>query len=222
MHWFSINAESSFSKRNDIKLVRTESNGVVSGKSECRPFLVDWNRDGHDDVVVLMLIERTDYKAPPVEYAYDDSYGWELLINMGSAERKQRVEKARLAGAKSNKKSPPQDSWQSGDVEHELELKLYPTKLEPFQNIGSLAFNDFDSDGNFDMVYVETSKDESSTVFWRKNLTSQGEPEFLAAQKIYESESVIHSIAVVDFDADGVMELAVNSDGKIQLLSQIR
>ena len=201
------------------------------GKAECRPHLVDWNRDGYDDVVVAMNLDWSDYESPEPVY----KYGMKLLINTNSADRNRQLEQGQAAKARRPNDEPFKDN-ESGHPQAgpDMEVKLRVLNYEIAHRDIEFDFADLDSDGNFDIVYFENIWDEKvdketgsfsrkyvgSKILWRRNTTSKGEPKFAAPQQLFDSKKIIRSIAVVDFDGDGRNEVAVHSEQTVRLLVQ--
>ena len=201
------------------------------GKTECRPHLVDWNRDGYDDIVVAMNLDSSDYESFEPVY----KYGVKLLINTNSADRKHQLKLGQAANAKRAKDEPFKDNeFGRPQTGPHMEVKLRALDSEVAQRDIEFDFADLDSDGNFDIVYFENVWDEkvdkenngysrkyaSSKIYWRRNTTSKGEPKFSKPKPLFDSKTIIRSIAVVDFDGDGRKEVAICSEQKVRLLVQ--
>ena len=52
MHWYELDSNNRLTKRRDIQISIDNSRYQLIPKAEARPFLIDWNRDGIEDLVV--------------------------------------------------------------------------------------------------------------------------------------------------------------------------
>ena len=232
MHWFTVESKDKFSKRQDIKLVLEKSEVLPAQKTESRPHLIDWNRDGFVDVVVAMHLNETDYADLKIETEYgfkepEYRYTHKLLVNYGSAERKKQISNDQNAKSR----QPKDNSWGSPTTGPDLELNLREIDFDVAEGDVEFVFDDFDGDGNFDLLYFQNfSKrefnkeesrwivsDEKHGIFWQRNLTDKGEPKFAAPVKLLDSPKPISSFATVDFDRDGLLDVAVSSAEVVRL-----
>ncbi len=199
--------------------------------------MLDWNRDGRDDLVLVLRNSLTTFDEMTQKTKY--KYGYHIFTNTDSASRAAMIKAGRSAKAK-RIKADAQEKASTGSPPTGADLKV---KLEHFefehdefnQKIFQqrplrvhISFSDLDGDGNKDLLYSEsefkhdpvlgpqgkyhTYQKTESSIFWKRNLTSEGEPSFDNAVKLYESPKdwIIHSFSTADLNQDGNLNVIAN------------
>lgn len=225
------------SKRFDVNFSVNNSNFQFEGPTESRPHLVDWNRDGRDDLVLVLLNSLTTFDEMSQKTKYE--YGYHVFTNTDSASRAARIKEGREAKAKRVKgDAQEKGSIGSPPAGADLKVKLDHFKFEHdefnqkiFQHRPvrvHISFADLDGDGNTDLLYSEsefkqdpvlspqgsyhTYQKTESSIFWKRNLASEGDPRFDKAVKLYDSPKdwIIHSFSTADLDQDGNQNVIAN------------
>ncbi len=204
---------------------------VMRGRT--RPRILDWNRDGKDDLVVgtreirvdrnlrkfdldawLRVVEREQQAQVPHDYKAENHLRTSDVVI---------PEFARLQPKQNGSNKPVPVGKKDG---FNVVRRTNPTFVQ---------FADFNGDGDFDLLAIVESYfwfrdakfstlDEEQlrraeatlrpppprhTLVWLRNTTSGGEPAFAAAQPLYQVHGnlVLQSFAVTDFDDDGAQEI---------------
>ncbi|MEM7313822.1 MAG: hypothetical protein AAF497_11790 [Planctomycetota bacterium] len=233
MHWYELNSNLQITSRKDIQINIDRQRFALIPKAETRPFVMDWNRDGIQDLVVALRVFDRQKSATPM-----NQFQPKLFVKLGS---KGKNLAAPIAAG-------PQ---QAAGTLHAAGTTI---QLEPFEfNNGSeerwrkllgqgwqvfveFAFGDVDADGNVDLIFSEMLRrlaldqntnrwfvaDIKSGVYWMKNEAASAMPEFAEIRSLYQAEpkQAIIAIAAADVDQDGKLDVAIQSAGKLQLLSQ--
>lgn len=241
MHWYELDSNNRLTKRRDIQISIDNSRYQLIPKAEARPFLIDWNRDGIEDLVVsLQVANKSDGRVTP------SSFSPKLFVKTGSQSRRndtaKRLAQGRDRNSPVNGFTPPGGAdlvvaLEPFDLGDEIEDRWRKFKSERWRVFAEFTFGDLDSDGTTDLIFseqlVRLGIDEEtglqkverrhSGLYWMKNTSLTGTPKFFGIQKIYDSDQAILSIASADFDQDGKLDIvAQTSTGVLNLLSQSR
>ncbi len=229
-HWFRVSDDGLHSKRFDLNFTVDNSSFRFEGPTESRPYLLDWNRDGRDDLVLVLLnsLTTTDEATRKTKY----EYGYHIFTNTDSASRAAKINEGRASKAtRIQGDAQNTDSFGAPPTGADLKIELDHFDLEHdefnhkrFQQRPvrvHISFADLDGDGNTDLLYSEsefrhdpvsspqggyhTFQKFGSSIFWKRNLTSVGEPRFDKAVKLYDSPNdwIIHSFSIADLNQDG-------------------
>ncbi|MEM7454570.1 MAG: VCBS repeat-containing protein [Planctomycetota bacterium] len=235
-----MDSENRITNRRDLQIAIDQSRFALVPKAEARPFLIDWNRDGIEDLVVALLVaDRTRPRTGPMGYCP------RLFIKYGSSSRQDEIENG--LNQRHVTTSPPQMFTPQGGAD--LVVNLEPVEFgngieEHWDGLSSqrwrifaeFAFGDVDSDGNFDLIFSERAvrvvvdqdtglqrmEHSQSAVYWMKNTSSTGAPEFDVAREIFspDPQQPVISLNAADFDQDGKLDVIVQSPAGLHLLSQ--
>lgn len=236
-HWFRVSDDGMHSKRFDVNFTFEDTKFRFEGPTESRPHLLDWNRDGKDDLVLVLLNSLTTFDEVRQKTKYE--YGYHIFTNTDSEFRAEEINEGRTAKSQRIRESeqttadfgaPRSGADLRVTVDHfkfehaEFNQKLFqqrPVRVH-------FSFADLDGDGNTDLLYSESEfkhipvlspqgkyhafqKIESS-LFWKRNLTSKGEPRFDETVKLYDAPNdwIVHSLSVADINQDGNQNVIAN------------
>lgn len=236
-HWYRLSEDGHLSRRFDIQFV-VNSEHSIAAKSESRPYVIDWNRDGFDDLVLVLrkylaYYENESQKRPNFRTEF------QIFVNADSETRPALIRKGQAAKAKRPADYTDSSGTLGGPLRGvDVKLKLRaidlgnddaPNDLDPRHVIHRhYAFADFDNDGNFDILYCEVDRQHisgetkndntesqqkiSSSVYWMRNLSSSGEPRFDSPVKICDIRDgwQVNSISVGQLDNDGMLDAVVS------------
>ena len=238
-HWFSVTDNGMHSKRYDLHFSVDKSQFRIEGKNPTRPYLLDWNRDGKDDLVLVLIDNLSTYDESTKTTNYD--YRYRIFTNTDSHSRATKLREGRAAKAKRIEADGLTRGFNIGAPRSgaDLEIKLDHFEFEheefnqkviekrPVQS--HFSFADFDGDGNTDVLYSQseyfrdivrveqgssyrTYRKIESSIYCKRNLTSEGEPRFDKAVKLFDTPEdwIIHSISTADLDNDGNQNVIVN------------
>ena len=239
MHWYELDSNNRLTKRRNIQISIDNSRYQLIPKAEARPFLIDWNRDGIEDLVVsLQVAKKSNGRITP------SSFSPKLFVKTGSSSRSNDTAKSLARGRAPqtpvNGFTPPGGAdlvvaLEPFDLGDEIEDRWGKLKSERWRVFAEFTFGDLDSDGTTDLIFseqmVRLGIDEETGLqkverrhtglYWMKNTSLTGKPRFVDVQKIYDSDKAILSIASADFDQDGKLDIVVQtSTGVLNLLSQ--
>lgn len=207
IHWFSGTADRGFSERRSARMVFEGLNPPRLTKSECRPYVVDWNRDGHDDLVVLLEVVGKN--------ANELTYG--LFVN---TQRDVTAVHERSGHDVANAQ-PLQWKFRRFDfgTHDPMTQRDRNLRTNERETIVHFAFGDYDNDGRFDALFSETAYDIEwiidqhagsyrrykkirSGIYVLKNLAESGDPVFARPQQIFDATDDwrITSIALTDLN----------------------
>ncbi len=239
MHWYELDANNQLTNRRDLQISIDNSRFTMIPKAEARPFLIDWNRDGIEDLVVaLQVAEKNGTPLAP------NSFTPKLFIKLGTESQKDQIEKD-MARKTAGSSTPQMFTPAGADLVVELKPFDFGEKLterweelkqQRWRILAEFAFGDVDSDGNFDLVFSERMtrvvidpntgqqrlESSKSTVNWMRNTSDNGEPTFEDAKEVYASDAQqpVISIAAADFDQDGKLDIVAQLISGLNLLSQ--
>jgi hypothetical protein len=173
IHLFRRHPDGSFAERAEVRFTEPKLNLDVRGLA--RPYLVDWRRDGHTDLVIGYPGQPPFWTSRPFQ-----ANRWTLLVGSG-----QRAEKKDLKLK-----------------DFELSPALNRLELPPILG-GSpvaFAFTDWDGDGRVDLlVGVEWDavprynpngsypyRPAHFSVYWFRNTSDKGPPKFAEATHLFD------------------------------------
>ena len=161
-----MSPDGKLSRRLDLKFFVDETKYRISSKTESRPHVLDWNRDGLNDLVLILTDNQSSYDQQTKKMTA--SFAQRIFVNCDSKSRKQKINDGIVA-----KSRRPRDhrTWVGGpdtaadlkvklDHFEDLELeKLAAQQIEASSLRPSISrhfeFVDFDRDGSFDIVFSD-------------------------------------------------------------------
>ena len=203
-HWFPGKRDGGFSELKSAVMVFAGEPSLKVDKSESRPYLIDWDRDGRDDIVVVLEVIGSD----------SNRVGYRIFVNTH-----RQLPRDEQAGMEWHFRG---FDFGSNDPMSQLDRDL--RTHERRTNI-HFAFADYDQDGHFDALFCETAyrielqaddegsyrrnKKIRSGVYLMKNLAAAGAPVFSAPKKIFDAPANwgFTSIAVTDIQNNGTLNI---------------
>ncbi|MFK7767570.1 MAG: FG-GAP repeat domain-containing protein [Mariniblastus sp.] len=223
-----MNEDGKSSKRYDIHF-KVDTFKFQFGKHESRPHFFDWDRDGIKDIVLVTRETKTvvsDNDKTVLKPAYrifisKDSQSLKTKIQSGIDDQAKlpKVDVALTKIFESPSRSPNLQVELRAVTDESLE-QLFANQTSTTSNDQTIEqhyeFADFDSDGNFDILFSEIKKTKASgkfvisnSIYWMQNLTESGEPKFAAPEKIveYPAKWRANSFSVADLDGDQDLDI---------------
>ncbi|MEM7786041.1 MAG: hypothetical protein AAF623_22020, partial [Planctomycetota bacterium] len=156
MHWYELDNNNRLANRRDLQISIDQNRFTLIPKAEARPFLMDWNRDGIEDlVVVLQVFDKTVVPRP-------QNYSHKLFVKLGSQSQRSDIE----ASLKSNQQAVTNQQMFAPEGGADLVVNLEPFD---FQNgiedrwakmhsqrwriIAEFAFDDLDAQRIYEPNY---------------------------------------------------------------------
>lgn len=194
LYWFPSTAERPISQRikSQIRFEPEDDPGFV--KRVSYPFVVDWDDDGDADIVVC------NYHGQQVVGESDQApkYMTTHQFFLSKTEASQSVGKGELST-----NHAADQNW----FFEKLNLQIDGLHTSRF------AFGDYDGDGRIDLLQSRFAKHENgegtlSAIFFRRNTTKAGAPEFDSPVRVFEAPQgwQINSITMIDLDDDAQQE----------------
>ncbi len=230
-----MSRDGKLSRRLDIKFSVDETKYRISAKSESRPHVLDWNRDGLNDLVLVLSDNQSSYDEETKQTT--SRFAQRIFVDCDSKSRRQKINEGIVAKSR----LPPTRVGIGGpDTAADLRVKLKHFEDPQLEKLAMqqmaagatqskhFEFVDFDRDGRFDIVFSNTDSEirpgepgsgktwqnhkTSDVLYWMRNLTRTGEPRFAPPIKLYDVPGKwrVTSFTVADADNDEDMDILLS------------
>ncbi len=231
-HWFRMSGDGKLSRRFDVKFSVEAAKYRISGKNESRPHVLDWNRDGFNDLVLILNDNQSSYNEETKKTTF--RFAQRIFVDRNSESRGQRIRDGIVAKSKLPGDARTAIGMGGPDTAADLKVeldcfedpeleKLARRQMSESAERRSISkhfeFVDFDQDGNFDIIFSDSKSEVregepgsgktwqnykmSDAIYWMRNLTRVGEPRFAPPIKIYDIAGKWRVTAFSVADTDG-------------------
>lgn len=215
IHWYSFTADRSLKERQTARIVLESKQRPRFNKAESRPYIIDWDRDGENDIVVVSRVSGD--KRGETTYRL-------FVSTKGS------LAKLRENTGRGNQESEPLEvitrMFDFGDQDPMTQRDRNLRTNNRMANI-HFAFGDYDRDGRFDALFSEAIheielvidkeagsyrryKKIRSGIYFLRNLSENGDPKFARPERIFVTDDdwSVTSVAFAGSDEDGQPKIA--------------